>query len=129
MTGLTTFDLWRLEQACTPLGAAFGWSTYIVGSTQTGKENPGDVDVRTLVDDDLFDQLFPTVEIWQVACIGMAAWLHLQTGLPVDFQYQRMSQANGKKGRRNPVGNGHRHYAGGGDATGFQDRLPAAGLE
>lgn len=120
VTGLTTLDLWRLEQACRPLNLAHGWATYIVGSAMENKEHPADIDVRTILDDDLFDRLFPTVEVWQVACVGMAAWLHLQTGLPIDFQYQRMTEANARDGTtRNPVGNGHRVFAGGGDATTF----------
>jgi hypothetical protein len=40
-----------------------------------------------------------------------------QTGLPVDYQIQRMTEANAKyDGMRNPIGR-RRTYAGGGDAT------------
>lgn len=42
------------------------------------------------------------------------------TGLPIDFQIQRMTEANAKyDGPRNPLGAGRRDYAGGGDATKF----------
>lgn len=113
---LSTFDLFRLDRACEPLGKAHHWATYLVGTAQTGPTYR-DVDVRTILPDDEFDRIFPTEAHWQVACIGMTAWLQQQTGLPIDFQYQRMTEANALKGRRNPLGSHGRTFAGGGDAT------------
>ena len=52
-----------------------------------------------------------------------------QTGLPVDFQIQRMTEANETyQGERNPLGAGHRHYAGRGDATPFLARHSESAL-
>lgn len=117
---LTTLDLFRLDRACVSLTDAHGHCTYLVGSAETGPTYR-DVDVRTILADDVFDRLFPTREVWQIASVSVAAWLHLQTGLPIDFQYQRMTEANEIEGTpRNPLGMGMRHYAGEGDATPFR---------
>lgn len=114
---LTTFDLFRLDRACVDLVAAYGHCIYLVGTAQTGPTYR-DVDVRAILDDATFDTLLPTRAIWQAQSLAVASWLHLQTGLPIDFQFQRMTEANASEGTgRNPLGFGMRHYAGGGDAT------------
>lgn len=127
-SGLTTLDLYRLEQACRPVWQAFG-DTYLVGTAQTGGEYR-DVDVRTILDDAEFDRRFginhndESVDgrmFWALVCSSVGVWLADQTGLPVDYQIQRKTEANEKyQGERNPVGHGHRTYAGGGDATLFE---------
>ena len=127
-SGLTTLDLWRLEHACQPVWEAFGsgsaGSTYLVGTAQTGGEYR-DVDVRTILPDDEFDALFGAEDrngkaLWSLVCAAIGRMLCEQTGLPIDYQIQRMTQANEKyQGNRNPIGHGRRVYAGGGDATTF----------
>lgn len=127
-SGLTTLELHLLEQACRPVWEAFGsgrvGSTYLVGTAQTGGKYR-DVDVRTILPDHEFDALFRVVErngqaLWALMCAAIGRMLADQTGLPIDYQIQRMSEANEKyQGERNPLGHGGRVYAGGGDATKF----------
>lgn len=122
-SSLTTLELHLLEQACRPVWEAFG-ATYLVGTAQSGGKYR-DVDVRTILDDAEFDALFCSVDrngqaLWALVCSAIGRMIAEQTGLPVDFQIQRMTQANEKyDGQRNPIGHGHRVYAGGGDATDF----------
>ena len=118
---LTTYDLYRLDLACQPLRRAFGPWTVLVGSVEQGKEYR-DVDVRTILTDEDFDALFGASPLfWEAFCLGTGAWLREQTGLPIDYQVQRMTEANEKhKGPRNPLGGGCR-YAGWGDATPFEE--------
>lgn len=121
---LTADDFAKLNNACLPLAEAFGGSVYLVGSALS---DPGfrDVDVRLILDDEQFDQTFRRIDgrppslAWGVICQGIAAHLRQVTGLPIDFQIQRMTEANEKygDGKRNPMGRRARPYAGGGDAT------------
>lgn len=120
--GLSTLDLHLLELACQPVWKAFG-ATYLVGTAQTGGEHR-DVDVRTILSDEDFDRIFGDGEaFWSLVCSSVALRLREQTGLPIDYQIQRQTEANEKyQGQRNPIGHGHRVYAGGGDATDFTMR-------
>jgi hypothetical protein len=119
---LTTTELHRLDNAIQPLLALDKGGVYLVGSVN---ERPGyrDVDVRMILDDDHFDRLFGTEpELWSVFCYAVSRWLCADTELPVDFQVQRMTEANAAHhGPRNPLG--HRAqlamFAGQGDATKF----------
>ena len=118
-SGLTTRDLAALDKAVSALPwIADGW-TYLVGTAQTGGEYR-DVDVRTIVPNDEFDRLFSDAALWSTVCFLAADWLSRQTGLPVDYQIQRQTEANEKhSGSRNPLGFRSAVYAGGGDATPF----------
>jgi hypothetical protein len=128
-SGLTTLELHLLELACQPVWEAFGTgrsgSTYLVGTAQTGGKYR-DVDVRTILPDNEFDALFGAEgrngqALWSLMCFAIGRMLADQTGLPIDYQIQRMTEANEKYpgGNRNPIGHGRRVYAGGGDATLF----------
>lgn len=123
--GLTTFDLHRLDLAASPLRRAFGNRTYIVGSVERGEE-PRDIDVRTILDDEDFDAIFrDRPHVWELFCLGMTAWLREQTDLPIDYQVQRRTEANEQHhGPRNPLTGGARAYAGLGDATSFDIHAP-----
>ena len=124
-TALTTLDLCRLDRACHSLYKAWGFGTYLVG-TAVGDGPYRDVDVRLILDDDEFDRLFGSEngrQVWAVMSEAIATLLREQTGLPVDFQIQRRTEANEKHyGLRYPLGHG-RGYAGGGDGTGFDARV------
>jgi len=123
-SGLTTLDLHALDRAVATIVPA-SWGTYLVGTAQTGGEYR-DVDVRTVLADDEFDAVFGTrFDLWESYCFAVASWLKAATGLPIDYQVQRMTEATQKDGPRNPLGRiaratfHGRHYAGRGDATAF----------
>lgn len=110
-----------LEQACKHLADAFDDTDtighigiYVVGSCL---ERPDfrDVDVRMIMDDKSFGDLFPRAQMtnaawefdprWTLLTVAISNWLREQTGLPIDFQFQPMTFANDRhKGRRQAVG-------------------------
>lgn len=122
-SGLTTSETYRLRAACRPLWVGLGGCTYHVGSSLDGDGH--DVDVRTILDDDEFDRRFGGAlgrRLWSLFCSATAEQLSQRTGLRVDYQVQRMTDANELHGdkQRNPVGMldfDQETYAGGGDAT------------
>lgn len=80
--------------------AAFGHVPYLVGSAARGKRWR-DVDVRLILPDDEFDQLFPQHlgpgpcdGKWALLCAAISELGKLRTGLPIDFQIQRATDAN-----------------------------------
>jgi hypothetical protein len=116
---LSTLEMYNLDTACRLITRAFGKHLYLVGTCAEGKRYR-DVDVRLILDDDQFDALFPEAPaplLWELLCIAIGDYLRQRTGLPIDFQIQRRTEANEKhSGPRNPLGR-DRHYAGGGDGT------------
>ncbi len=116
-TRLTTRDMYALDRAVSTV-IPEDWPTYLVGSAETS-DIYRDVDVRTILDDRLFDQLFPSLRVWECWCFLASDWLTRATGLPIDYQVQRRTEANERyDGPRNPLGRSPgRAYAGGGDAT------------
>ena len=117
---LTTTELYHLDQACQLIRRAFGGEIpWLVGTAGMGSaERYRDVDVRLMLDDDEFAEACPTRERWELLCLAISTYLRDRTGLPVDFQIQRTSEANERySGPRNPLGSGLRVFAGGGDAT------------
>lgn len=127
---LSTTELHRLDAAVASLrGLSNG--IYLVGSVG---ERPDfrDVDVRMILADDDFDRLFRhSPELWSVFCYAVSRMLGADTGLPVDFQVQRQTEANEKHSKpRNHLGNRTKHamFAGQGDATVFGDCAPMPSL-
>lgn len=99
--------LFALDLACGPICEAFGEPPYLVGSVQERTAGPrSDVDVRLILDDEKYDALISSPELRTMLDIAFSAYLHQLTGLPIDFQIQRRTEANaihaGK--RRNPLG-------------------------
>lgn len=79
---------------------AFGHLPYLVGSATTSK-TWRDVDVRLILPDDEFDALFPDLRpparsdpMWALMCAALSELARMRTGLPVDFQIQRQTDAN-----------------------------------
>lgn len=102
----------HLEAFGREINDAFGYLPYLVGSAATGKEWR-DVDVRLMLPDDEFDALFPTHTRparhdgrWGLICAALSELAKARSGLPVDFQIQRMSWANDHypEGMRVPLG-------------------------
>jgi len=121
--GLTTLELHELDEACRPFLQAFGHHPYLVGSA--GQQHDyRDVDVRLILPDDEYDTLLGERKaLWALLCRLGSSYLRDSTGLPVDFQIQRQTDANAKYDDlaatpRNPLGSRSLiEYAGGGDAT------------
>lgn len=120
---LSTLELHELDEACRPFLDAFGELPYLVGSAMQCPDFR-DVDVRLILPDEEFDALFAGRKaFWGLFSRLGATYLRAKTGLPVDFQVQRQSQANDKFGDlaktpRNPLGaRSTTGFAGGGDAT------------
>lgn len=91
--------MFNLNAACRTIVCAFGQHVYLVGSVYH-RPDWRDVDVRCVLPDEDYDALFgkldgrdmpPKVGLLNAA---MTAWLTLTTGLPVDFQFQRRTEAN-----------------------------------
>src|SRR5690242_8007878 len=88
----------RLDVACAPIRDAFDNAPMLVGSVL---ERPDfrDVDVRLMVDDDEYERMFGDVANDPRAAMrallinsALSDWLAHTTGLPVDFQFQPVSQ-------------------------------------
>jgi hypothetical protein len=120
-------DLMRLNDACMRVKEAFG-NAYLVGSAG---ERPDyrDVDVRSILPDEEFDALFTGRPfLWSLLCLSVSEYLRAASGLPVDYQVQRMTEANAKHpGGRSSLGARARLYAGGGDATNLDPWAGATG--
>lgn len=113
---LTTSQYFKLDVACIPLWAAFGdkGGVYLVGSVLR-KTDWRDVDIRVMLDDAEYVRLFPVTDKWgenaqwKIVCIAISSYLSSVTGLPIDFQIQRQTQANemypkAKNHGRNAIG-------------------------
>jgi hypothetical protein len=79
---------------------AFGHTPYLVGSAALGK-TWRDVDVRMLLPDEEFDALFPDFQPpgrvhtrWSMLCASISELGRIRTSLPIDFQFQRVTDAN-----------------------------------
>lgn len=81
----------------------FGHTAYQVGSSLRGKDWR-DVDVRLILPDDEFERLFGHPESSEcnrklaAVTLAFAALGKEMTGLPIDFQIQSDTRANGKYG-------------------------------
>lgn len=119
---LTTAEHAILNHACIPIREAFGPWLYLVGSV-TQRPDYRDVDLRVILPDEDFDRLFhgDRVMLWSLVCLAIGQHIRSLTGMPIDFQIQRMTEANEKHPAtdRHPMGMRHRPFAGGGDATPF----------
>ena len=116
-SSLTTHDLHILDDACGPIRKAFNQAPYLVGSA--ARDEPyRDVDVRLILDVDDFGFLCGSRDRWELLSQAIGAYLRERTNLPIDFQIQRITEANERHGSeiRNPLGMG-RIFAAGGDAT------------
>jgi hypothetical protein len=91
---------WNLNLVCIALSVEFGHHIYLVGSCL---ERPDfrDVDVRCILPDDEYDRKFPRGHFdHQLLRVAISEWLVARTGLPIDFDFQRRTEANEQfKGR------------------------------
>jgi len=101
--------MFLLDEACKPIKAAFGVAPFLVGTAAAIERGEyRDVDVRLILFDADYDALNNSAGQQAIIFLGMAIgeYLAARTGLPIDFQIQRMTEANLKHGGkpRNPMG-------------------------
>lgn len=89
---LTVPQQYNLNIACRPLNR-FGYGCHHVGSSLT-KADYHDVDLRVLLPDDEFDTMFKVGGRLELLNAAISEWMHARTGLPIDFQFQRFTNAN-----------------------------------
>lgn len=90
---------------------AYDHVPYLVGTAARFKQWR-DVDVRLILPDAQFDAMFPAYAtcnqldpLWSLLCAAVSELGKLRTGLPIDFQFQRMTDANARyDGPRHPLG-------------------------
>ena len=102
---LTVTQLFNLEHVCSCLPLAFGHCTYLVGSVL---ERPTwrDVDLRCILDDNEYDTFIGNNKArLRLLNTSISEWISSRTELPVDFQFQRMTEANESfEGNRSYIG-------------------------
>lgn len=106
MTAFSPRQMFILDEACKPIAEAFDETPYLVG-TSARRAEYRDVDVRLMLDDEVYAKLEDVVGPKLVAFLGLAIgeYLAARTGLPIDFQLQQLTAANERhEGIRNPVG-------------------------
>lgn len=116
MSALSPRQMFELDLACKPIDEAFGGAVYLVGTAAEGRQSYRDVDVRVILGDEEYDALAAAITGELIAFLGIAIgrYLAASTGLPIDFQIQRMTEANDRHdGVRNPLGTrGLDHFRG-----------------
>jgi len=96
---LTTTELYNLDAACSLIRRAFGHPPYLVGTAGVGGASSyRDVDVRLILPDDEFTAICPERARWELLSMAIGAYLANCTGLPIDFQIQRASNAHARYG-------------------------------
>jgi hypothetical protein len=101
-----------LEEFGSQVWSAFGQPPYLVGSALENKTGWRDVDIRLILEDDLYekwelgDPKYPFQNLkWVSLCMAYSALGRQMTGLPIDFQIQQQSLANEQhKGHRSSIG-------------------------
>lgn len=108
MSNLSPRQLFLLDEACKPIKKAFGHCPYLVGSAASlERKGYRDVDVRLILFDKEYDKLNKAVGQDAIIFLGLSIgeYLASRTGLPIDFQIQRATEANAKHdGHRNALG-------------------------
>ncbi len=111
MSTLSPRQMYLLDISCAAILEADGvMGVYLVGTAQEprGDRAPRDVDVRMIFRDKAHDRLTKAIGPEGIAFMGLAYGQYLAslTGLPIDFQVQRLTEANQHHGDcvRNPLG-------------------------
>lgn len=110
MSAFSPRQMFLLDLACKPIEEAFGFgSTYLVGTAMEPRDGrpPRDIDVRTILRDKQHDRLRKAIGQDGIAFLGLVVGQYLAslTGMPIDFQFQRQTEANElHTGMRNPLG-------------------------
>ena len=106
-TFLLMSDFERLDDWCRMVRSVFGpsFGPFLVGSA-TERPDYRDVDIRVILRDHTFDRLFRRrPEVVRFLNRAFSVWGQQETGLPIDFQVQRFTEANAEfPGGRNAMG-------------------------
>jgi hypothetical protein len=91
---LTVNQIFNLNVACRAL-KDFGVGTFHVGSSLE-RSDYHDVDLRCILPNKEFDAMFSDCQDPRFLFLNTAIseWITARTGLPIDFQFQRMTDAN-----------------------------------
>ena len=101
---LTVPEFFRLDWCCRGFFEAFGEYPYLVGSCMR-KPDYRDVDVSLMMDDAVFEKMFPNKYALLFMNAAVSDWLKARTGLPIDFKFQDTTKTNAEHpGPRNPLG-------------------------
>jgi len=110
MSTLNPRQMFLLDNACAPMLEPDGvMGVYLVGTAMEprGDRAPRDIDVRMILTDKMYDRLLKALGSEGIAFMGLAYGQYLAslTQLPIDFQVQRMTEANSLHPHpRNPLG-------------------------
>lgn len=104
-------EMFILNQWAAALRVVFEEPPILVGSV-TRAEAWRDVDVRLMLDQDRWDTLtnHGDADQLQILNVAFTMWGQRCTGLPIDFQFQQVDEANAEypTGQRIPLGFRHR---------------------
>lgn len=108
MSAFSPRQMFLLDLACKPISEAFNGGVYHVGTSAEGRQEYRDVDVRVMLADKDYDRLVKAIgqDAVNFLSLAVAVYLASQTAMPIDFQFQRTTEANAKHGDkfRNPLG-------------------------
>lgn len=98
VTEMRTLRDWAFQ-----VNQAFDDVCFLVGSV-LDRPDYRDVDLRMILEDSGYDRLSALVDVERLGFV-FSLWGQQTTGLPVDFQVQRMTDANAEfDGRRHAIG-------------------------
>lgn len=92
---LTVSQQYNLNIACRPV-VMLGYGTFHVGSSLT-RADYHDVDLRCMLPDEEFDRMFGGDggdAFAKFLNVAISDWIAARSGLPIDFQFQRATDAN-----------------------------------
>lgn len=109
-TYLLLTDFERAEEWCRKVRRIFAGTghvgLFLVGSALT-RADYRDIDLRLILTDEAWDREWTDAVKTRYMNAALSTWGQRETGLPIDFQLQRMSTANASFGEghpRNPMG-------------------------
>jgi len=102
---LQLHDFERIEDWCKKVRMLTGHTPYLVGSVHDTPDFR-DVDVRVILPDAVFDRWWSDPMRVRYVNAALSDWGTRETGLPIDLQVQRQTEANEAFGGeyRNPMG-------------------------
>lgn len=89
---LTVSEQYNLNIACRPV-SNIGYGTFHVGSSLRTRDFR-DVDLRCILPNEEFDGWLKNPDLHKFLNVAISEWIAARTGLPIDFQFQRATDAN-----------------------------------